>query len=328
MVTNFETLNYYQKVNYIFQNLTLIVCIFGMLGNILLIVVFSKKRLSKYSYSFFSRAKAFGDILVLLFGFRNWFRYVLGANLDTVTWIFCIIFNKLVIYIGTILSIWLMALITLDRLVTIMYPNRLKFLKKRSFQYTSFIFIFVYSVVINIILPLNTDLRYLKSGNETIKVTCNAASEVLADHSWIISSHIFFVILLVNNLMILFLFRHILASRRKVAVNVRFSTKSSRDRKFAITTIGLSIMAVVFKLPKMLVNIVLESAGVYDDVYLMWFSIGITIFDIETGCSFYLNLLLNPSFYNEFLHLFCFQPRVERTTVSRTVKHAEERNDE
>ena len=80
---------------------------------------------------------------------------------------------------------------------------------------------------------------------------------------------------------------------------------SYRDRKLAITTIVISLMAVVFKLPKMLVNIVLESSGITNDIYLMWFSIGITIFDIETGCSFYLNLLLNPTFYNEFVTMFC-----------------------
>lgn len=312
MATIFDTLNYNQKVNYVFQCLTFVVCVIGIVGSVLLVVVFMRQSLRKYSYSFYSHMKAYADILILLFGIRNWVRYVFGLNLDTVNWLFCALFNKYLIYIGTIMSIWLMAVITLDRLVTIKYPHRFEFSKKRWFQATLVLVIFVYSVVVNIILPMNTNMKPAMSpaDNQTTAVvvrwSCQATSDVLAKHSWIISAHIFFVILILNNIMIALLIKHILSSRMKVAQSKQSPSSriSYRDRKFAITTIVISLMAVVFKLPKMLVNIVLESSGITNDIYLMWFSIGITIFDIETGCSFYLNLLLNPTFYNEFVTMF------------------------
>lgn len=322
-MAKFETLNYYQRINYIFQCLTFSICVIGIVGNVLVIVVFSHKSLRKYSYSFYSQVKAVGDTLVLLFGIRNWSRFVMDANLDTLSPFICAVFNKYLIYVGTILSIWLIAFITLDRLVTIIYPNRFHFFRKRWFQFTIVGIVFVYSNVVNIMLPINTNLKTQpsKTQNSTLVTTCLATPEILAKHSWIISSHISVVILVFNNILIVRLILFIAASRTKVSATTRQSKNriSSKDRKFAITTIVLSLLAVVFKLPKMMVNIIMESAGLTDDYYQMWFSIGITIYDIEAGCSFFVNLLLNSVFFSNFMRTFFGRNNASQLSLSRSV---------
>lgn len=68
---SFDRLNYNQKVNYVALYVRAIVAILGIIGNILVICVFFRRSLRKYSYAFYSQMKVCGDIVVLLYTFNQ-----------------------------------------------------------------------------------------------------------------------------------------------------------------------------------------------------------------------------------------------------------------
>ena len=74
-------------------------------------------------------------------------------------------------------------MISVDRLITVVYPNRLKILKTRWFQVGITFAILIYSMLICILLPLNTTLREVTTGNQTVR-TCRAPTKILTDISY------------------------------------------------------------------------------------------------------------------------------------------------
>ena len=125
---DFFSLNTYQQVTYILLNVQMIEAIIGIIGNIFVFIVFSRPNLKKHSYSFYCRVMATTDIGVFLYCFRNWAAYFLDANLDVVSPFFCSI-SQFVIYILGGVSFVMLTLISADRMVTIVYPNRFTFIK-------------------------------------------------------------------------------------------------------------------------------------------------------------------------------------------------------
>lgn len=310
---SFESLNTYQRANFIVQYVTIIINIFGIIGNILLICVLSRKSMRKYSYSFFSIAKSIVDTVVLVYAFRNWARFNYDTNLDIINAPICIIFNRFIVYITFFMGVVFLPLISIDRLVTIVYPNRFGFFKKLWFQWLLVVIVFVYSVLFNIILPLNTNLIYTPSGAKI----CSLVFSEFTKHSWMQVGNIVGFILILNTAVNIKLIWHIKSSRRRVELKKKSdSTRTSqRDRKFAITSIGLCLMAFFFKLPTAIVIIVTNKLNLDMDLFALLFAVSILVFDIDCASAFYINMLLNPMFVREFKVMIF---RIKRNTEAST----------
>lgn len=299
---SFSVLNTYQKANFIVQYVTILVNVFGIAGNILLVCALSRRSLRKNSFSFFSIAKALVDTVVLVYAFRNWARFNYDTNLDTVNSFFCVIFNRFVIYVCFFMGILFLPLISLDRLVTIVYPYRFQMIKKPLFQWLTVLAVFVYSVLFNIILPMNTKLT--SSANGTV-LACTLVFSEFTKHSWMQVANIVGFTLLVNMSINLKLIWHIVSSRRRVESKTASTATSSklrtsrRDRRFAITSVGLCLMAFVFKLPTAIVIIVTNSWNLNMDIFAFLFAASIFVFDVDCGSAFYVNYALNPVFARE-----------------------------
>ena len=134
MLLNYYSLNYYQQLTYIFQNLQIVVAAIGIVGNVLNFVVFMRKRFSNFSFSFYSKIMVVTDIIVLLHSFRHWAAFMFDdGNIDLVAQFFCTI-DEYQPYVTSFISLWLLSLISVDRLITIAYPNRFNVIKKKWFQ--------------------------------------------------------------------------------------------------------------------------------------------------------------------------------------------------
>lgn len=141
---NFNDLSIYLKVNYAFSNIQFVIGIIGLISNILVICVFSRKSLRKYSYTFYCRTKAASDIIVLLFTFRNWANFIMDANLDVVSPFFCIL-NQFFPYSWGCFSLIVLGIISIDRFLIVIYPNRFKLIKEKWFQLALLLLVFIWS---------------------------------------------------------------------------------------------------------------------------------------------------------------------------------------
>ena len=80
---DFNVQNTFGKVSYIFSFLQLLLSLVGIIGNVLAILVFTRKPLRKYSYSLYCVVKAGSDAFALLYPIKNWFLFVMKMDLDS-----------------------------------------------------------------------------------------------------------------------------------------------------------------------------------------------------------------------------------------------------
>ena len=302
---NYSNLNIYQQVTYIFQCIQLIVSVIGIIGNILEFIVFSRPNLKKHAYSFYCRVMAIIDIGVLVFSLKNWASYVLEANLDIVSPFFCSI-SQLVIYTLVGQSILTLTFITADRMLTIVYSNRITFLKKRWFQWLIIFIGIVYNVLINLMPLINIRLVEIDLGtnsSQTIKL-CFLEPQIIVNQTWIHLANFFFLNILVNNILNVKIIWFIVSSRRKMARNSsNLSHSTNRDRKFAITSIGLNLTCMILKLPLTISMLIINTTVFSLDQITEIQTIVITIGILDNCFSFLINFFVNSIFHDEFLAL-------------------------
>lgn len=141
----------YEKISNIFGYFQLIIGIAGIIGNVLAIIVFLRKPLRKYSYSFYCLIMAISDICYLTQTFIDWSVFILNANLGTVGPVFCPLTMLIPYYFGC-LSTFLLTTIAIDRTLTIVYPRKLLIFKKRWFQIIIVVILAFIALLINILV--------------------------------------------------------------------------------------------------------------------------------------------------------------------------------
>lgn len=312
---DFNSLHYEQKVNYIVQNVQAFIAVFGIIGNVLSICVFLRKRFRQFSYSFYSIIMACFDIVVLLHSIRHWAALVLEADIDLVAPFLCSV-GEYQPYVCITVSLWLLALISLDRLLTIQYTNRFKLFKKRWFQATLAACLLIYSLLLHIQLPLYYKLTAVNGTG----LECAIPIEVNTVHSWIYLSNIFLVAIVINNVLSGKMIWYLLSTRKAFLANWNQSQQNkhsaNKDRKFAISSISLNICCMICKLPFSIGLLVTYYLVLNEDQTQLLFTIFVTIYTIDNGFTFVINMLVNSIFYEEFFTMIGF-PNPNRRTSNK-----------
>jgi hypothetical protein len=145
----------------VFGYFELIIGLVGVIGNILVIIVFSRQSLKNYTYSFYSRAMAISDICLMSFPIIDWVGSNLGANLITVTQIVCKIIEFMPPFFG-LFSLNMLTLIAIDRMVTVVYPKRFIIMKNRLFQYIIIMIVILLVLLASILTPLSYTIVEIK----------------------------------------------------------------------------------------------------------------------------------------------------------------------
>lgn len=308
-------MNHYQRLNHIFQYVLALVGFVGILGNLLTFCVFRRQRLRKFSYSFYSRVMVCSDVIVLLHTFRHWAATVFNANIDLVASFLCTI-DEYQPYVATFSSLWLLTLISIDRLVTIAFPTRFKLLKARWFQVTLVLVVISYSLLVNILLPLNYRLEFANRTNSSSSaqaaaaIRCSISPQIASRQSWIYLVNILFLTLIANNIISLWMVFFIFLSRKKLTSLGSRRQSTVRDKKFALSSIGLNMCSLVCKLPFSIGLLVASYVNLDPDLNDLIFTINIVVLDAENGAAFIVNILVNSIFYNEFLNMLGFKKRI------------------
>ena len=297
----FNNLNIYQKMNFIVLNIQAIIGVLGIIGNLLVIIVFMRQSLRKYSYSFYCQMKAFADIVVLLFGLRNWANFFFDANLELVSEFLCVI-GQFMPFMAGAFALGILVLISLDRVLTVIYPNRFKWLKKRWFQVMIVFVIAIYTIGLNLVLPLNTRYAVFQVRNRTV-IFCMVPQAISNLQSWLRNGNILLIILGINNFLNIKLVKYIVSSRKRVANNSQASRISGKDRKMAVSAIGLGLTALFCKLPLGIINILTTYLSMPFDQTIMIIYIAVTVLVLENAASFFINMFFNTMFYSEFMRM-------------------------
>ena len=312
-------INYYEigisERNY----MLMVIGLTGVICNLLSICVFGRKQLNQHSYSFYWRAKAIFDILLLANAFRVWAKYSLNFDLNVASPFFCILSDYLsYVFYGT--SPLFESLITFDRFVIIVWSNKHRLnkqMKKRSVQIGLILALISYSLLTNISIPFSNrfikDPTYCYIPVDGIKI------------AWIFAlTNALVLNLIVNPILDVLIISHILSNR---TLNRLSST--ILDRKFAISAISLNLTSLVLKLTFYLTNLVSLFLNLPREKTSIIFSISVYVTLIDRVDIFFVNMLVNSVFRQEFLSLIgCYRSsnstnseRVERMVTNNHREH-------
>lgn len=140
--------------------------------------------------------------------------------------------------------------------------------------------------------------------------------------------------MIINNILAIVLIVFIYKSRKRIISNLngnitrrRQNRTEVRDRKFALNSIVLNICCFVLILPLQF--------DLCFSVYLQWspeltqmmFTIGVTLFTVLNGSTFFINLTVNSLFYDEFMAIFTAREDVwTRNLVINTNSNSKNNN--
>lgn len=237
--------NFYQQLNYIFENVETAFGFLGLVSQLLIICVFLRKHLRSYSYAFYSIVMTFCDVILCLQTFKHWTAFMFDADIYLVTQFFCTI-GEYLPYIAASSSLWILLLITLDRLVTIVYSNRFQLLKKRWFQAVLVMIVIVCNLLIYIQFPLNYKLIIINGTNQT---SCSIPYNAFNIQTWIFLVNVLLILGVLINILNFKMIRYLVKTRNGLNLNNSNRRSVIRDRKFAFSAIGLNFANFVSKVP-------------------------------------------------------------------------------
>lgn len=306
---NFQELSVLAKANYIVVWFNFLVNIISMLANFILIFIFSRPLLRKYSYSFYMRAKAINDIILLIWLAHDWLEYVLDLNLLNMNQFACAILTYSDYWTGT-LGQCLLFLISLDRFVTVVYPNRFLVMRKRSFQAFLVLIAIIFSLLLNIMLAINAKLiEVTTNGNNSSTVirTCFVDKDFKTKQTWISASIVLGFIQPASCFINWKLYRYIRESRNKVASHGHTQAQKVQrnDRKLTVVSVVQSAVALVCKnLGGVLLFVAVMFLDPANEMSWLIYSIGSIPYIFEAGSTFFINCFMNSIFYHELIRCF------------------------
>lgn len=300
MPVDFNSLTYEGKVVFIFQNIQIVFSAIGLCSNVLTFCVYMRKRLRKYSFSLYMKVLVCTSSVGMIHTFRLWAANVMDANLDTVATFFCK-FDSYQPYVCSNISLWLLTTISVDRLLTIACPNRFKFVKSVYFQIAVICVIAVICLLQFIDMPIYYQIIQVGPPFNPINL-CLLDGTTNSRVNWINFINLVVLNVFVNNILNVLMVLFINRSRKHIERGNNNTQK--RDRRFAMNSIALNLTSSILKLPFSIALMVTNYLPMSIDQIKMIFLITVTIGNLELASSFYINMMVNTVFYNEFLGWF------------------------
>ena len=244
-----------------------------------------------------------GDLIILIHSVRHWIALVFGLNLDTVSEFFCKI-DEFQAYLASCIAFWLINVISLDRLATVVYSNNQKFqiFKKKWFKVSILLIVIVCSLSLNILQPITNQIVFI--ADLGIKI-CIMPSDVSLILSYILLANTIVSIILINAALNIKIIVYVMQTRKKVTANmnsfVRSTTTVVKDRRFVINAIAINSCCFICMSMFMICIFVITYVPMSLDLLQLLFTLAVTISNIDNALTFFINLIVNPTFYAEFL---------------------------
>ena len=307
----YENLSMYGKITYIFQWICFLIAVIGLLSNILSVIVLSRKNLQKHSFAFYIRMMNIFDMFVLITSFRHWAAFVLDQDLTVVSVFFCKI-SEYAVVASSSASSWHLFLINMDRLVTIVFPQRFLIFKDKRFQALLSFSAAAGNFLLYLPLSIYRDIQSSSSFDNQSNTTSLSKTCVVTDGKDLLV----YMLNLVNTITVSFFLNNILTlviivfvfqSRKRFVTGFQNSSLAAKDRKFAINSIALNVASFFCKMPLLVVLVISAYLQMDGELVGMFFAIGVAIFTIDSSSAFFINYFVNTIFHKEFLRLFSFK---------------------
>lgn len=254
--------------DFIINSIIILIELIGIIGNTLILIVFSSQCFRKLSVSVYFRAMAISDLVINLVWMRQIYS-LLNSNisLETQSIFWCRAINSF-LFIGNSTSSWFQVAAGLDRLLTIVYPTRFKFIKMPSFSYLFILSILLVNILIYSPFVINLNLDFdIGPFNSTINCHLPRTPAFLITDC-LNTTGLPFVIMIVLTILT---FSGVHRSHRSMTarsssnghkLNDHARKILKRDLKFGATLILLNVVFLVLKMPYfILATIMISGVG-------------------------------------------------------------------
>lgn len=298
---NFADLNNVQKLSFLFINFQLIISLFSIFFNFLTIFIFRRKRLKNTSYSWYYCVMLTCQIMVLAFAMRYWPRFFLDLDLRRLSAYFCKT-DEFLPHALTITSDWLLTVILADRFLAVVYNNQFQILKQKWFQSLVSAFVLVYCFLVMLYLPWNISFEPDNShlSNKT-EIVCHLPPRIERFKKYVYFSNLIPNVA-ITCLLYVSLFLFIFQSRKRITSQT--NSRISKDMKFAMSTIVLAVIDMVFKIIFGIGFTLTKTLRLDVDQAQAMFAVGLNLITLNYGLTFFVNVLFNSIFRQEFKSLF------------------------
>ena len=274
-----------------------------IIGSALTLIVFSRKAFEKSSIGFYCKWLAtFDDVYVIL----HLSLAVAAMFPSTISPQSGNFMCKLFYYISglsTSMPPWLLAVFSLDQLITVSRKDRFQFFKKRWFQWLLILGLFIIQCAIYSPYFIFYGLQIQTIQNVTV-YACSTNPDILQLLLVVIFIESGLLPFLVIIISMSFVIRILIRSRRKVSSSGQFNTivvKRRREIKFAFNSVVLNIMFIVLSAPLLIYFFFpVVDYFLFEVVNTIFF----VLFNLNFALHFWVHLAFNPVFRNEFLILF------------------------
>ena len=272
-----------------------VVCLIGLIGNMLALIVFSRKKFQNSIFSTYFRILTIFDLLTLLIRVDYFFGKFFNISLRNFTDWSCKLMYFLIYCIPAISS-WMLCLISLDRYISIVKHNKFLFRKKTRNQLLACLIIIIYNVCLFLIPQSSVHMKNINEEMNQTSYKCNNDSFTIYLFDLISSIIIPFTIMLIFTLLTI---NGIFKSRK----NINNNSVKVKDIKFAITTIALNLSFFILKFPQSFYIIFTFFIRLNETVdNLIFIPLSILVYG-HYGTLFYLTFITNSSFRIEFIDI-------------------------
>jgi hypothetical protein len=315
--------NYNQYIRETIQEIVLysylIVFLAGFIGNILAFIVFSRSAFKNASFSIYFRTLALIDLTVLLLMLNRFIDLKFNIRIIRISKSLCGIFPYLAYSLPSISS-HLLVIISFDRVISIYGPTKYLIRNKKSFQIITCASILIFNFAFYIptvawfkfVIADGSEIDLDNENNTLIDTDC-----ILLDNY----TQIFYWMDVLNSLLIPFLVMSTITfitmnilfkSRKRVNLisSVEYSVRG-RDFKFARTSVLLNMIFLTFNMPlfvyTILYDVLKDENGRFQieaSINILISSILLLVYYCNYGSTFFIHLLFNQIFRNEFCCLF------------------------
>lgn len=293
--------------------ITDIIVIFGLLGNLLSFLVFSRKAFRKSSINVYCRALAIFDCftaIVLIFNTGS-DTDGLGFLLSVKTNIGCKIFLYITVAFSTV-SGWILVMFSIDQILNVSNSQRLEMFKKKHVQIGMILTVALVHVLLYLVIPIRlTIIDSPISGTNLTTPLCSVNNMPLTRLFQIIylieCILVPFVIMMLTTVYIL---RVLNSSMRRLSV---FESKSMRSiamkskykqRKFALNSVALNILFIALTCP-LVIGFMISSGNVLVDILIQrsMFMLFLLNYSIHFATHFIVNSVFRRQFFKMIIYL-------------------------
>ena len=297
---------------YSFPLITLI----GLTTNLISFVIFSRKTFENTIFSTYFRFLLLFQTLNLFVPIDKMIELNFSLSFSQISNFTCKL-RFVFAYFNYSNAAWFLAIISIDRYLSISFSNRFNFMKRSSVR----LFISFFAIGFNSLYYSPTWLFYLKktqlnlSANETvIRYICKNPG-IWFDFMDLFQSVLipFFIMILFSSFTIKKVFnsRKLIAMNRSILANSKENksnkNKSSKDVKFSVITIINVISFLLMNLPFAFISIIDDYTNLFENLINLskfLYSLAFLLIYLNLTSTFFVNYFVNSMFKKEVFDLF------------------------